>query len=287
MHQCVYFGPKFHIPSSVRLVPQNVRTFEISSLKITFRKINFRSPNNHKNLKRRGKKWRKKREIPHDLTPQQLQKRDELCYRLWRMWRCDQLSLHKIVTHDQSWIFYDSRVCRKQWLNPGEVGDSVPKRNIHRKKQMLCLYWRMAGPLYWELLEPDETFNSDVYAGIWTMFKQFWIKWRQMESGKDRLNFCKITLNPIGHEDRPTMSRKCSAEKCSTIPRIVQMLLHRITMFSCRLRALCVDASSRTVTKSKLHCESILSPRSQNFMREEFESCPSDGLQSTIIVENI
>jgi transposase len=90
-------------------------------------------------LKRRGKKWRKQREIPHDLTPQQLQKRDELCYRLWRMWRRGQLSLHKIVAHDQSWIFYDGRVCRKQWLSPGEVGDSVPKRDIHGKSKC-CAY---------------------------------------------------------------------------------------------------------------------------------------------------
>uniref|UniRef100_A0A914DGL5 Transposase n=1 Tax=Acrobeloides nanus TaxID=290746 RepID=A0A914DGL5_9BILA len=29
---------------------------------------------------------------------------------------------------------------------------------------MLCLYWCMVGPLYWELLESDETFNSDVYC---------------------------------------------------------------------------------------------------------------------------
>lgn len=115
-------------------------------------------------LKRRGKKWRKQREIPHDLTQQQMQKRAELCYRMWSCWRHNRLPLHKIVTHDQSWIFYDGRVCRKQWLSPGEAGEKVPKRDIHGKKQMLCLYWCMAGPLYWELLEPGQTFNSDVYC---------------------------------------------------------------------------------------------------------------------------
>lgn len=115
-------------------------------------------------LKKRGRKWKKQREIPHDLNPQQLENRAATCYRNWRLWRRGRLPLQNIVTHDQTWIHYDGRVTRKQWLRPGEVGKQVPKRDIHGKKQMLCLYWDMGGPLYWELLKPGKTFNSNVYC---------------------------------------------------------------------------------------------------------------------------
>ena len=115
-------------------------------------------------LKKRGKKWRKQREIPHDLTPQQKEKRAGTCYRNWNLVRHGRLNLKNIVTHDQTWVFYDGRVCRKQWLGPDEVGERVPKRDIHGKKQMLCLYWCMDGPLCYKLLKPGETFNSERYC---------------------------------------------------------------------------------------------------------------------------
>lgn len=115
-------------------------------------------------LKDSGKKWRKQRQIPHDLKPHQMQKRAEISYRNWNLWKHGRLHLRNIVTHDQTWIFYDGGVCGKQWLQPGQVGNLVPKRDIHGKKQLLCFYWSVIGPLYWELLKTGDTFNSEVYC---------------------------------------------------------------------------------------------------------------------------
>lgn len=98
------------------------------------------------------------------MNPQQYAKRAGTCYRNWQLWRRGSLPLDNIVTHDQTWIFYDGRVTRKQWLKPGEAGVPIPKRNIHGNKQMLCLYWCVSGPLYWKLLAAGETFNTQTYC---------------------------------------------------------------------------------------------------------------------------
>ena len=41
--------------------------------------------------------------------------------------------------------------------------DLNAKREIHGKKQMLCVYWCSTNVLFWEILPPDQNFNSNVY----------------------------------------------------------------------------------------------------------------------------
>ena len=49
--------------------------------------------------------------------------------------------LHKIVTGDEKWIYYDNPVNLKQWLDPDQPPLFTPKRDIHVKKVMLCVWW--------------------------------------------------------------------------------------------------------------------------------------------------
>ena len=51
----------------------------------------------------------------------------------------------------------------KSWLSPGEVGPSNPRPNRFGRKTMLCVRWDQCGVVYFELLKPDETVNTDRY----------------------------------------------------------------------------------------------------------------------------
>jgi len=48
--------------------------------------------------------------------------------------------LHKIVTGDEKWVFYDNPKKRKSWVNPDEPSISTAKSNIHGKKILLCIW---------------------------------------------------------------------------------------------------------------------------------------------------
>ena len=71
--------------------------------------------------------------------------------------------LHRIVTGDEKWIYYENPTHKKQWLDPGQPSTSTPKSDIHRKKVMLSVWWDNKGILYYELLPPRQTVNSDLY----------------------------------------------------------------------------------------------------------------------------
>ena len=72
--------------------------------------------------------------------------------------------LHKIVTGDEKWIYYDNSVNLKQWLDPDQPPLFTPKREIHVKKVMLCVWWDQKGIIYYELLEPKQTVNANLYS---------------------------------------------------------------------------------------------------------------------------
>ena len=71
--------------------------------------------------------------------------------------------LHRIVTGDEKWIYYENPKRKKAWVKPGEPGLSQPKRNIQCAKVMLCKWWDMKGVVYHELLTPGETINGERY----------------------------------------------------------------------------------------------------------------------------
>ena len=68
------------------------------------------------------------------------------------------------MTGDEKWVYYDNPQNKKQWLSPGQTSIQTPKRDIHGKKLMLCVWWDMKGILYYELLEPKQRVNSTIYS---------------------------------------------------------------------------------------------------------------------------
>lgn len=71
--------------------------------------------------------------------------------------------LHRIVTGNEKWIYYENPKSQKTWVKPGEPSPSQAKRNIHCAKAMLCIWWDQRGVVHYELLEPCQTINREFY----------------------------------------------------------------------------------------------------------------------------
>lgn len=70
----------------------------------------------------------------------------------------------KIVTSDEKWILYENPDRHGQWLSKGEIPIPTPRRPIHGKKCMLCVWWDWKGIVYWEVLDYGQTVDSNYYC---------------------------------------------------------------------------------------------------------------------------
>ena len=52
---------------------------------------------------------------------------------------------HRIVTGYEKWIYFDNPKRKKSWADPGQPWTSQPVRNIHGKKDLLCIWWDHEG----------------------------------------------------------------------------------------------------------------------------------------------
>lgn len=110
-----------------------------------------------------GKVQKEGRWVPHQLSESAIANRLSICTSLLTRQKRKSF-LHKIVTGDEKWIFYDNPDRKAEWLDPGQASSSTPKRNIHGHKVLLCIWWDAKGVLYYELLKPNETVTGDRYA---------------------------------------------------------------------------------------------------------------------------
>lgn len=113
-------------------------------------------------LKAMGKIQKEGVWLPYQLKERDIERRLVTCEMLLARQRSKSF-LHRIITGDEKWVYYDNPKRRKSWVSRGEASTSVPKRNIHGSKIMLCIWWDQKGVLYYELLKPSETITGDRY----------------------------------------------------------------------------------------------------------------------------
>nr|KAF6378822.1 hypothetical protein mMyoMyo1_009719 [Myotis myotis] len=67
------------------------------------------------------------------------------------------------MTGDEKWIYFENPKHTKSWVDPGQPSTSTARPNRFGKKTMLCIWWDLEGVVYYELLKPGETINTDHY----------------------------------------------------------------------------------------------------------------------------
>ena len=82
-------------------------------------------------------------------------------------WHKDDLFLHRLVAGDEKWILYNNVKRKRRRPAPGEPLQTVGKPELHPKKYILCIFWDCKTPIFYELLEMNETINTANKRTIW------------------------------------------------------------------------------------------------------------------------
>jgi len=103
--------------------------------------------------------------VPYELKPRNVERRFFTCEQLIQKQQRKGV-LHRIVTGDEKWIFYDNPKKKKYYAKLGQsllsTLTSTPRPNIHGSK-MLCIWWNQKGLVYYELLKPGDSITGDRY----------------------------------------------------------------------------------------------------------------------------
>jgi len=100
--------------------------------------------------------------MPHELNERQQENRKTTCEMLLAKYKRKSF-LHRIVTGDEKWIYFENPKCKKSWVDPGAPSTSTARPNRFGRKTMLCVWWNQKGVVYYESLKPSETVNTKRY----------------------------------------------------------------------------------------------------------------------------
>ncbi|GFX85669.1 mariner Mos1 transposase [Trichonephila clavipes] len=113
-------------------------------------------------LKAMGKIIKVSRWVPHELTDRQQENQKIACKMLLAHYKRKSYLL-RIVTGDEKWIYFENFKRNQSYVDPGQPSKSTTRSKCFGHKTMLCIFWDQQGPIYYELLNPGETVNTDSY----------------------------------------------------------------------------------------------------------------------------
>ena len=101
--------------------------------------------------------------VLHKLTEKKLLDRISACDSLLK---CNENVpfLKQIMMGDEKWILYNNVEQKRSWGKRNEPPPTTPKASLHPKKVMLCIWLGWKGVLYYELLQENQTINSNKYC---------------------------------------------------------------------------------------------------------------------------
>jgi len=102
--------------------------------------------------------------MPYKLKPRDVERRFFTCEQLIQRQQRKNF-LHRIVTGDEKWIFYDNSKKKKYYTKPSQSlpSTSTPRPNIHGSKIMLCIWWNQKSFVYYELLKSSDSITGNQY----------------------------------------------------------------------------------------------------------------------------
>ncbi|GFX99495.1 mariner Mos1 transposase [Trichonephila clavipes] len=98
--------------------------------------------------------------VPHELTECQQENRKFVCEMLLARYK-HKSYIHRIVTGNEKWIYFENVKRNRSYVHPGKPSKSNTRLNRFGRKTMLCIFWDQEDPIYYELLKPSETVNTD------------------------------------------------------------------------------------------------------------------------------
>ncbi len=111
--------------------------------------------------------------VPVDLTPQQKQRRVDVCNFWTRLKGTTPRVFKHVVTMDESWVYiYDPalRIHSKEWLRATEPRPQKPRRTIATAKGMIVTFFDCRRMIYFEYLQRPVTMNQQVFRAIFRRF---------------------------------------------------------------------------------------------------------------------
>ncbi|GFW59010.1 mariner Mos1 transposase [Trichonephila clavipes] len=100
--------------------------------------------------------------VIHEQTNHQQENRKIVCEMLLARYKRKSY-IHRIVTDDEKWIYFENPKRNRSYVDPGQPSKSTARPNRLDCKTLLCISWDQKGPIYYELLKPGETVNTDCY----------------------------------------------------------------------------------------------------------------------------
>ena len=184
--------------------------------------------------------------------------------------------LHRIVTGDEKWIYFQNPKRKKSWVDPAQPSTSSSRSNRFGWKMMLCVRWDQEGVIYYELLKPGETVNAHRYQQLIKLHRALREKRPHYRKRHDKLIFL--------HDNAPSPTSTMVQNYLETLnwevlphpaysPDLASSDYH---LFSSMGHALLSGTSILTKT-SENGLMSGLPRKMKNFFGVVYTNCPKDG----------
>ncbi|GFV23293.1 mariner Mos1 transposase [Trichonephila clavipes] len=174
-------------------------------------------------LKAMGKIIKVGRWVPHELTDRQQENRNKR-----------KSYLHRIVTGDEKWIYFENPKRNRSYVDPGQPSKSTARPNRFGRKTMLFIFWDKKGLIYYELLKPGETVNTDRYKQqLLNLSDAILEKREQYKKQQQKVIF--LDDNAPSHRAKPTKDMVKALRACGLFTRLGSFRLPPICIIGTRI----------------------------------------------------
>jgi histone-lysine N-methyltransferase SETMAR len=154
---------------------------------------------NHLRLRKVTSRW-----VPHDLTPEQKQKRVEICQENLRMLESGSWRLGDIITGDETWIYFRQirrKASNASWIKEDQSPGTVTRRSQFAPKRLYAFFFKASGCIWIHQLASGQTLDRFYYINN-CLKPVVWELWEQRpKSGPRGLRLLHDNAKPHDNDD--------------------------------------------------------------------------------------